>query len=128
MREGLNEIVGLASLPWRGLAKFWGITCLGGTVWALMLTWMRSQQAMTRRKQRTREEIAAYDRLEVRRSPDESVGELGRRVCRVVAGHSPFHRVAVMVVDAESGLSLVSRVGMDDLAVCALNAWGGTVW
>jgi signal transduction histidine kinase len=119
----LTEIGELMSLRWREFAEF------GGVAGALGLAWSRVQwnEGTRRRERRVREELEAYAQMDERLPRDGDVGSLALRVCQMVSESSAFKRVGVLVRDEESRLYVTDSVGMEDMIVQALNAWGERV-
>jgi len=107
---------------WMGLLWILAAVVLCG-VWVVV---KRLQVLLEERwcDQRVRAELEAYARLEVEVAEDGDARERARRVCRVVAEVSVFHRVAMMVSDAEGRLIVEASAGMDEATVEALNGWG----
>jgi signal transduction histidine kinase len=120
MWVALTEIGKLISLHWQGLVE------AGGLVGAAGLAWCRMQwnEAERRRERRHREELEAYAQLDARLPQDGDVGKLARRVCQLVTESSAFKRVGMLARDVESRLYVAGSVGMEDVTVRALNAWG----
>jgi signal transduction histidine kinase len=119
MSGGLKELAGLIALPWKELAAG------GGIFGALSLLVLRLELKAGRRRgeRRREEELTAYAELDVRVQGDGETKELASRVSRAVAVNSPFHRVAMMVC-RDGRLSVAANVGMDEVTVGWLNAWG----
>ena len=94
----------------------------------------RAQQAAERwRERRLREELESYARLDPARNaglgagamdPIEAGRALAKRVCRTIAEKSAFHRVTMLLRNPEGRFAVVGSVGVDDLTVAALHAWG----
>lgn len=106
---------------WMGL-----VVCLGGLV---LLLWRRTllQGGERRRIERAREELEAYAQLDARVPADGDRSDLARRVSRLIAEKSAFHRVAMVVRDGEGRLSVGGSAGMDEQTVAALQTWGDEV-
>lgn len=111
---------GIWGLGWRGLAEAGGLVTIAGVLWCRV----QAKEAMAQRKRRVAEEFAAYAGLELGRAQDGSMGEMGLRVCEVVARKSAFYRTAMLVRDAQGDLSVVASKGMEGVFLKALNAWG----
>jgi signal transduction histidine kinase len=120
MWAALIEIGKLMSLRWQGLAE------IGAVAGVAVLAWCRMQwnQAERQREQRVRGELEAYAQLDARLPQDGDVGKLARRVCQLVTESSAFKRVGMLVRDAEGRLYVAGSIGMEDVIVQALNAWG----
>jgi signal transduction histidine kinase len=120
MSGGLKELGGMVALRWMELAVG------GGVYGALSLLVLRLElKARRRRGQRRREEeLAAYAGLDVRVRGDGETKELAARVSRAVASKSGFHRVGMMVRGRDGRLCVTASVGMDEVTVGWLNAWG----
>jgi signal transduction histidine kinase len=99
------------------------VVCMAAVVWILLrrIRQLREERA---RERRQREELEAYARLDVQVPESGHLQELGKRVSRTVAERSAFRKTALMAKDAEGRLFVAGSVGMDDLTVEALNAWG----
>jgi signal transduction histidine kinase len=102
---------------------FGAVLCMLAVVWALV---RRIRQLGEERAQerRLREELEAYARLDAGVPESGDLQELGKRVSRTVAEVSAFRKVALMAKDVEGRLFVAGSVGMDDLTVAGLNAWG----
>jgi len=120
MWVALTEIGKLMSLRWQGLAEIGGLAGAAGLAWCRM-QW---KQAERQREQRVRGELEAYAQLDARLPQDGDVGKLARRVCQLVTESSAFKRVGMLVRDAEGRLYVADSIGMEDVIVQALNAWG----
>jgi signal transduction histidine kinase len=91
----------------------------------------RMQAAERWRERRIREELEAYARLDPSLTralnaavdPLEAARLLARRVCRTIAEHSAFTRVAMLLRDREGRLVCVGSVAVDDLTLSAIQAW-----
>jgi hypothetical protein len=120
MWAALIEIGKLMSLRWQGLVE------IGAVAGVAVLAWCRMQwnQAERQREQRVRGELEAYAQLDARLPQDGDVGKLARRVCQLVTESSAFKRVGMLVRDAEGRLYVADSIGMEDVIVQALNAWG----
>ncbi len=122
MRNALNEIERLTQLRW-GMLLGWGrLAELAGVAAAMGMAWCgrQSDRAHLRRERRLREELEAYDRLDAPPVKDVDLVQLGREVCRAVAEKSAFHRVALLVWDAEGRLYVAAKEGMDDATAWAV--------
>jgi signal transduction histidine kinase len=111
-------------------ALHWGCTAavlgLVGVV-SLLRHQERIHVAERRRDKRIREEFEAYARFDARLhgdDEDEDVRELAKRVCRLVAKKSTFQRIAIMAKDAEGPLYVAGSIGMEEMMIDALHAWG----
>lgn len=101
-----------------------------GLVGAVLL--LRHQErihaAERRRDKRIREEFEAYARFDASfhsdDEDDEDVRELAKRVCRLVAKKSTFQRIAMMAKDTEGPLYVAGSIGMEEVMIDALHAWG----
>jgi signal transduction histidine kinase len=100
-------------------------------LWAMYR--QRGMQAAERwRECRMREELEAYARVDPSRlgehgvitDPAEASRDLAKRVCRLVAEKSVFTRVTMLLRNAEGRFVCIGSVGVDDLTVAALTAWG----
>ena len=89
-----------------------------------------------RRERRLREELEAYAGVGhvveqggggLGTDPMGSARLLSRRVCRTIADKSVFTRVAMLLRDPEGRFACVGSVGIDDLTLAALHAWGEKV-
>jgi signal transduction histidine kinase len=88
-----------------------------------------------RRERRMREEMEAYGKLnpalKLSGVGTDEITEAPRRlawqVCRLVAQKSVFHRVGMLLRDAEGKLFCAASAGMDDLTVGALGRWAQQV-
>jgi signal transduction histidine kinase len=120
MWVGLSEIRGLASLRWQELVVGCGFAGVGAALWCRT----QAKKAEGQRRRRETEEFEAYAGFEIRLPQDGAVQDLGRRVCKLVSEKSRFYRVAMLVRDAGGQPYVADSVGMDDLSVRALNAWG----
>ena len=112
------------------MARNWlwpgAVVCMAGMVWLKgRQQWL--QEGVQRRAMRASEELEAYSALDVRLPSDGDVGALALRVCRVVKEKSLFHRVAMLVRDAEGRMVVAGSVGMDEQTVDALRLWGKQV-
>ncbi len=117
--------------------------CLGVMVALGLCLWtmrrQREAQAAERwRERQLREELEAYSRLNstmlgdaadssARLDPAEAVRALAKRTCRVVAEKSVFPRVAMLLRNAEGRLLCVGSIGVDDVTIAKLHAWGEQV-
>jgi signal transduction histidine kinase len=107
------------------------VTALAANSWRLRRQ-MRMQAAERWRERRIREELEAYARLDPSLTralgggmdPLDAARLLARRVCRTVAEHSAFTRVAMLLRDHEGRLVCVGSIGVDDLTLRAVHAWG----
>jgi signal transduction histidine kinase len=120
MWAGIREMGRIAGSRWPGLAVGGGVA---GALWLLNFR-MRLLAGRRRRERRKEEELEAYARLDVRLSAERDVTELARQVSRLMVEKSLFGRAAMLVRDAEGGLSVAASAGMDELTVQLLNAWG----
>jgi signal transduction histidine kinase len=116
-------------------------------VWALAVAVLAATARRTRRQaqlqaserwreRRIREELEAYARLDpsVTQALNGPLGHgmdameaarlLAGRVCRTIAQHSAFTRVAMLLRDREGRLACVGSIGVDDLTLRAVQAWG----
>ena len=92
----------------------------------------RLQAAERWRERRLREELQVYASLDplaahylhVGSGPMEASRMLARRVCQTIVEYSPFDKVAMLLRDPEGRLVCIGSVGIDDLTVTALHAWG----
>jgi signal transduction histidine kinase len=123
MLAGWNELRGFDWLDWRRLVEVAGVAGMAVALGCRML----AREALGRRKRRLVEEFEAYAGLELALSQDGSVQELGRRVCEAVSAKSSFYRVAMLIRDGEGQLSVTASVGVEELSLQALNAWGAQV-
>ena len=135
----------VASCRWLWSGGIWSNALLH---WVCVLTvavlgascgWMRRQnrlQAVERwRERRMREELEAYARLDASTQVDLARGldahdaqkALAGRVCRVVAEHSVFKRVTMLLRNPEGRFGCMGSTGVDDLTVAALHRWGEEV-
>ncbi len=127
--------------PWH-LALHWTVDCVATAlvlllaVAVLRLRAQARQQAAERwRERRVREELEAYARVDTSMTVAHASGldrveagkALSKRICRVIAEKSAFSRVGMMLRDAEGRLYCAGWVGVDDLTVRALDAWGKRV-
>ena len=121
---------------WVCLIAVTGIACAGRR-WRRQARERRWEAA---RERRIREELEVYAGLDVSISARARLGArvetasvsaveaaraLGKRVCRAVAEKSVFTRVALLLRDAEGRFACVGSVGVDDLTLRAVQAWGG---
>jgi signal transduction histidine kinase len=120
MSGGLKELGGMIAPRWMELAVG------GGVYGALSLLVLRLELKARRRRgeRRREEELAAYAELDVRVRGDGETKELAARVSRVVAVKSAFRRAAVMVRGRDGRLCVAASVGMEEVTVGWLNAWG----
>lgn len=81
-------------------------------------------RAERRVDRRIRAELEAYARLDARMPEDGDVRALGRRVCQVIAGVSPFRTVAMLAREADGRLFVAADLGMKASLIDALNQWG----
>ena len=96
---------------------------------------VRQQTAERWRERRLREELEAYARVDTSMAVAQAGGmdrveaakALSKRICREIAEKSAFSRVGMMLRDAEGRLYCAGSVGVDDLTVRALDAWGKRV-
>jgi signal transduction histidine kinase len=102
---------------------FGALLFIAAGVWGLLrrIKELRGERA---RERRLREELEAYARLDAAVPESGDLQALGKRVSRTVAQVSAFRRAALMAKDAEGRLFVAGSVGMDDLTVAGLNAWG----
>ncbi|MEO6911186.1 MAG: HAMP domain-containing sensor histidine kinase, partial [Edaphobacter sp.] len=100
-----------------------GMLGLAGAV-ILMGHQQRLHAGERRRDRRICGEFEAYARLDARLREDNDVRGLAKRVCRLVAKKSAFQRVAMLVQNAEGQLHVEGSLGMDELTIDALHAWG----
>jgi signal transduction histidine kinase len=93
----------------------------------------RIHAAERRRDKRIREEFEAYARFDASLHGDnededdednEDVRELAKRVCRLVAKKSTFQRIAMMAKDTQGPLYVAGSIGMEEVMIDALHAWG----
>lgn len=118
---------------WQGsgeIARNWlwpgAVVCMAGIVWLKgRKQWL--QEGARRRAMRAREELEAYSALDIRLPADGDVNTLALRVCSVVKQKSLFHRVAMLVRDAEGRMVVAGSVGMDEQTIDALRLWGKQV-
>lgn len=100
---------------------------LAVAVWRLRVQ-TRLQAGERARERRMREELEAYARLDASLGGEadgvEGSKALAKRVSRTVAEKSAFGRVAVLLRSVEGRLYCAGSVGVDDLTVKALHAWG----
>ena len=114
--------------------------CLFALLLAGVLVWRMKRQTRLQagerwRERRVRDELETYARLDPAMAAMINSGmdavaaarALAKRVCRTVADRSAFSRVAMLLRDAEGRLYCAGSVGVDDLTVKALHAWGVTV-
>jgi signal transduction histidine kinase len=114
----------------------WGlaVALLAAMAWCLRRD-LQVETAERCRERRIREELEAYSQLNpsmelAMASGTDAMGAaraLARRVCRTVADHSSFTRVAMLLRDPEGRFVCVGSVGTDDLTVRALDQWGETL-
>ena len=105
-----------------------------GVVWRLRVQGLAAVWGWAEER-RLREEMEAYLTLDAGmeweaaegRSSAEAAKTLAQRVCRTIAEKSVFGRVSVLLRNAEGRFVCVGSVGMDDLTVAALRAWGERV-
>jgi signal transduction histidine kinase len=79
-----------------------------------------------RRDKRIREEFEAYARLDVSLHGTDS-REAAKAVCRVVAKKSAFQRVALLTKSFDGRLCVAGSIGMDEMTILAIYAWGERV-
>jgi signal transduction histidine kinase len=98
------------------------VSAVCGCVWAL---WCRVQLGVQerRRERREQEELQAYARLDVRLTTEVGVGEVARRVSRLMAEKSAFPRTAMLVRDADGRLAVAGSAGIDEATTELLNTW-----
>jgi signal transduction histidine kinase len=127
----LSGVLSAAGLAWVG----------GATSVALAAVVWRARGKLARetverwRERRMREELEAYARVDPAAGGAGTAGAatleatraLAMRVCRVVAERSAFSKAALMLRDAEGQLYCAGSVGVDDLTVKAMQAWGAAV-
>ncbi|WP_158944678.1 sensor histidine kinase [Granulicella sp. S190] len=102
------------------------LSVASGGVWALWCR-MQARAAEGRRERREQEELRAYAGLEVRLSAGEELQGLAIRVSRVMAAKSSFRRAAMLIRDADGGLSVAASAGMEESTVGSLNGWAAEV-
>jgi signal transduction histidine kinase len=118
---------------WLGIIKIARLIAVGSLVIATAgggwwLVWYRARIDAVRRRRERRigEESRAYTRLDVRLAAGMSERELARQVCRVVAEHSAFRRVAMLCCE-EGRLAVTASVGMEGATLRSLEAWCGRI-
>lgn len=133
----------LASVHWTGVWTRISVAqgLCAATILGLGSTTMHSRRqcrlkaAEHARERRLREELEAYARVDTSMAMTQTGGmdrvesgkALAKRISRVIAEKSAFSRVGIMLRDAEGRLYCAGSVGVDDLTVKALNAWGQRV-
>jgi hypothetical protein len=94
---------------------------------ALLAIWMGErvlrEQASRKIERLQREELEAYARLDPALTLRESPRTLADRVCALVAEHSVFRQVAMLLRDSESRLHVVGSEGVDNRMALDVNGW-----
>jgi hypothetical protein len=94
---------------------------------ALLAIWMGErvlrEQALRKMERLQREELEAYAQLDPALTLRESPHTLASRVCAMVAEHSVFPQVAMLLRDSESRLHVVGSEGVDNLMALDVNGW-----
>jgi hypothetical protein len=92
---------------------------VAGALWLLGFR-LQSRAGRRRRERRMEEELTAYSQLDMRLPGVGDGLELARRVSRLMAEKSSFHRAAMLVRDAQGQLMVAASAGMDDSTVQSL--------
>ena len=129
--SGLGWDFGQEELAWVFAA---GMAACAGVAWRLWAQ-LRQEREERWRERLMREELEAYAEVDPGVSgtvaggmaATEATKALAVRMCRVVAERSAFSKAAMILRDAEGRLYCAASVGVDDLTVRAMEAWGATV-